>query len=259
MKTTQEVTADMIIIGQRKAALPTAKMLVLAILAGAYVALAAIGSTTAQATVQNPSVAKLISACIFPAGLAMVLLAGAELFTGNSLMVMALMDKKITLPRMLRNWGLVYIGNMLGALVVALLVVYSHTLSLFGGQLSTVTAAAAVSKTSLSFGDALFRGILCNLLVCLGVWMGCAAKSAGGKVAALFYPVMLFVVCGFEHCVANMYYIPVALLMQAAGQASTGITLGSYLLVNLLPVTLGNILGGTALGAAYYAAYGQRA
>ena len=139
---------------------------------------------------------------------------------------------------------------------------YSHPFSLFGNGLAAGAVSTAAAKCSLSFGDAFLRGIFCNLLVCLAVWMAMAAKDAAGKVAALFFPIFLFVLCGFEHCIANMYYIPAGLLalgepVYAAtiGEAPAALTWGNFLLVNLLPVTLGNLLGGMALAAGYWGAY----
>lgn len=254
MLTPSEIAAALLSVGEGKAALPLKKMLLLALLAGAYVALAGVGATTAAATVENASLAKLVSACIFPAGLAMVLLAGSELFTGNCLMVMARLERRITTARLLRNWTFVYLGNAIGGIAVAALAVYSHTPSLFGGVLARSMVSIAEGKAALGFADAFLRGILCNFLVCLAVWMAAGAKSSGGKLAALYFPILLFVLCGYEHCVANLYYLPAGAFAAAEYGIASSLTWGGCL-KNLLAVTLGNLVGGAALGILYREAY----
>ena len=160
---------------------------------------------------------------------------------------------------MARNLVVVYLGNFLGGLLAAAGVVYSHTLDLFGGKLAAGAIATAAAKCSLSPGDAFLRGVLCNLLVCLAVWMAASAKEPAGKVAALFFPIFLFVLCGFEHCIANMYYIPAGLMAQGLREYAAGavpaLTLGNFVVKNLLPVTLGNLLGGLGLAWVYQRIY----
>ncbi len=192
----------------------------------------------------------------------MVLLAGSELFTGNCLILIPVLEGRLSPAALAKNLLVVYLGNFLGGLLAAAGAVYSHTFSLFGNGLAAGAVSTAAAKCSLSFGDAFLRGVFCNLLVCLAVWMAMAAKDAAGKVAALFFPIFLFVLCGFEHCIANMYYIPAGLLAlgepayaAAIGEAPAALTWGNFLLVNLLPVTLGNLLGGMALAAGYWGAY----
>lgn len=254
MLTPAEIAASFLTVGETKAALPLKKMFLLALLAGAYVALAGVGATTAAATVENASLAKLISACVFPAGLAMVLFAGSELFTGNCLMVVARLERRITTAGLVRNWTVVYLGNALGGIAAAALAVYSHTPSLFGGALARSMVSIAESKAALGFADAFLRGILCNFLVCLAVWMAAGAKEVGGKLAALYFPILLFVLCGYEHCVANLYYLPAGAFAAAEYGIASSLTWGGCL-KNLLAVTLGNIVGGGALGAIYRGAY----
>ncbi len=254
MLTPAEITESLLAAGERKAKLPLEKMFLLAVLAGAYVALAGVGATAAAVTVENASLAKLLSACVFPAGLSMVILAGSELFTGNCLMVMTLLERRITAAQMLRNWGIVYLGNAVGGAAVAALAVYSHTASLFGGGLACSMAAIAESKAALGFGDAFLRGILCNFLVCLAVWMATSSKRADGKIIALFFPILLFVLCGYEHCIANLYYLPAGAFAAAEYGIETTLTLMGYL-KNFAAVTLGNIVGGAALGMAYRSIY----
>lgn len=256
MNAPKEVAENYVNIGVGKTKLKTARMFVLGLLAGMFIAFAGIAGTTASSTIENASVAKLVSAAVFPGGLAMVLLAGSELFTGNCLLVIPLLEKKVTFPAVLRSWVFVYLGNFVGGVLVAALVVYAHLGTLFGGALGESIVSTAVAKVSLSFGDALLRGILCNILVCIAVWISFAAKSVGGKIVGLYFPVMFFVLCGFEHCVANMYYISAGLFASSVyGIEAAGLTWGSFLLNNLLPVTLGNLIGGAAVGCAYWFVY----
>ena len=265
INTPKEITENYINVGKGKCALTTSKMIVLAILAGMFIGLAGLAATTAAVSVPLASVGKFLGACIFPAGLIMVVIAGSELFTGNCLLVIPLAEKEVTLPRVLRNWGLVYLGNFIGGMIVAAGAVYSHQLSLFDGGMAGSVIATAVGKCSMTFGDALIKGIFCNFLVCIGVWLGMAAKDAAGKILGCFWPVMLFVLCGFEHSIANMYYIGAGLLAKtvpayadiaiAAGTDLTNLTWGNFIVANLLPVTIGNIIGGAAVGLAYWLVY----
>ena len=240
--------------GVLKAKQPVGKLLLLSVMAGAFIALAGVGSTVASARISNASAARLVSACVFPAGLSMVLVAGSELFTGNSLMILPVLQRKITIGSMLRNWGVVYAGNLIGAALVAALVVYGHTPDLYGGALAESMVRTAQTKAAMETGDALIRGGLCNFLVCIAVWMSFAAESVSGRILGLFFPIALFVLCGFEHCVANLYYLPAGLMAAAEyGVAAEGLTVGSALLHNLIPVTVGNVLGGAAVGTVYWA------
>ena len=196
----------------------------------------------------------------------MVLLAGSELFTGNCLLSIPLLQREISCGQMLKNWLFVYLGNLIGGLLIAALVVFGHTLSLFGGGLAVSVLSTAAAKCTLSFGDAFIRGILCNFLVCIAVWISFAAKDTAGKIVGLFFPIMMFVLCGFEHSVANMYYIGAGLFAKlvpayaeaaaAAGVDLTAVTVGRFFGSNLLPVTLGNIVGGSVcVGAVYWFSY----
>ncbi len=246
MNTPAQIAANYVAVGKGKANLPLVQMLLLSILAGAFIALAG-----AAATFGNVYVNKAMGAAIFPAGLAMVMIAGSELFTGNCLLVIPLLEKEITLVQMVRNLVVVYLGNLVGGVLVSACAVYGGT---FDAIAETVVATAA-TKAALPFGVAFLRGILCNVLVCLGVWMGLAGKSVSGRIIGLFFPVMCFVICGYEHCIANMFYIPAGLM--AAGRMeifAEGLTVLGFLR-NLLPVTLGNIAGGAGLGVMYWAIY----
>ena len=262
LNTPGEIANNYIGIGKKKVAMRADKMFLLAVMAGIYIAVAGCGASTAACTVGG-SAGKLVGACIFPAGLTLVLLAGSELFTGNCLLAIPLLSREVTLSGMLRNWLIVYLGNFTGSILVAWMVAYSHQLSLFDGQLAAAAVGTAAAKVSMPFWDAFLKGILCNLLVCLAVWASFAAKDAAGKVIALFYPIVVFVVCGFEHSVANMFYCPVALFALGLPEYAklitidvSGLTWGSFVLKNLVPVTLGNIFGGAVLvGVVYWRIY----
>ncbi|MCL1834922.1 MAG: formate/nitrite transporter family protein [Oscillospiraceae bacterium] len=268
MNSPKEIAQNYIATGAAKTKLPAAKMLVLGILAGMFIALAGVGASLASvAGIASPSLAKLIGAAVFPVGLAMVLLAGSELFTGNCLIIIPVLQGEAKLAGMLKNWVLVYIGNFIGGLLVAALTVYGGTYSLFQGAAATGVINTAIAKVSMTFGDALIRGILCNFLVCIAVWIAFAAKDVVGKVAGLFLPIMLFVLSGYEHSIANMYYIPAGLFASkySVYSASAGavdpsklpdLTWGAMISKNLIPVTLGNIVGGVLLvGVAYWFLY----
>lgn len=252
-----EIAQNYVEICVHKVRLTALKMVVLGMLAGMFISLAGIAATVISVTILNPTVARLLSAAIFPAGLAMVLIAGSELFTGNTLIVMALLEKKVTLPQMLKNWFFVLLGNTIGALFISALVVYGHTPSLFQKELAGAMVSIAQTKASLSFADAFIRGILCNILVCLAVWMSFAAKHVEGKVMISYFPIFIFVLCGFEHSIANMYYLFAGLFTQSEYQIlAEGLTLSNAILKNLLPVTLGNIVGGSCVvGFGYWAMY----
>lgn len=249
MLTPAQILNKTITISKQKANLKWWQMLTLGIFAGMFIALAATG-----ATFGNIYGGKIAGACIFTAGLAMVVIAGSELFTGNNLMLTALFDRQIPLTKLLKNWSLVYLGNFLGALFIAALVTTSGVFN----QSSDVIIATAVTKTDLPFFEALLRGILCNILVCIAVWMSFSASTVTGKIAAVFFPVMLFVLSGFEHSVANMFYIPAGML-QGSFTGAVIPTIDDFLFYNLLPVTLGNIIGGAVLVASgYYLIYHKK-
>ena len=246
MNAPAQIAANYVAIGKGKANLPLGKMILLAILAGAFIALAGVA-----ATFGNIYVNKAMGAAIFPAGLAMVLLVGSELFTGNCLLVVPLLEKEITLRQMVRNLVVVYLGNLVGGVLVSACVVYGGTLD----AIAETVVATAVTKVGLSAGAMFLRGILCNVLVCLGVWMGMAGKTVSSKIIGLFFPVFVFVICGYEHCIANMFYIPAGMMSAArAGIAAEGLHLLGFGR-SLLFVTLGNIVGGAGLGAMYWAIY----
>jgi formate/nitrite transporter len=262
MSSPAEILEKWIAAGKAKANNTVGKLFLLAIFAGAFIAIAGVAATVASASIETPSVAKLVGACVFPGGLAMCLLAGSELFTGNTLILIPVLHKEVSIAGMLKNWVVVFIGNFVGSVLIALAVNYAGTLGLFNNAVAQSAVNTAAAKVTLSFSDAFIRGILCNFLVCIAVWIASGAQSAGGKLAGLFFPIMIFVLSGYEHSIANMYYIPSGLFAQNlyAVTANETLTWGAFLLNNLLPVTLGNILGGGVIvGAVYTFAYKKKA
>lgn len=261
-----EIAKNYITTGKGKVNTPVPKMFLLAVLAGVFIAMGGIGATTAAVSIPQASVGKLVGACIFPGGLTMVLLAGSELFTGNCLLTIPLLQKEITPAGMIKNWVVVYLGNFAGSLLAAAGIVFSHQISLFDNGMAVSVISTAAAKCSLPFGDAFIKGILCNFLVCIAVWISFAAKDVAGKIAGLFFPIMIFVLSGFEHSVANMYYIAAGLFAKnvpayakaavEAGIDMSAVTWGNFLGANLLPVTLGNIIGGAVcVGCVYWFIY----
>lgn len=231
--------------GIAKAKLPSLHLLLLAIMAGAYIALGALLYTLVVADSSlGAGPTRLLGGLVFSLGLVLVVIAGAELFTGNALMVVSWLDRKIGGKLLLRNWALVYLGNFIGALLIAILVVLSGVLN--QEALALKMTAIAETKLGLTASEALFRGILCNMLVCLAVWMSFAARTVSGKVIVILLPIAAFVGIGFEHSVANMYVLPVSMIGGFTDWNLTGT------LLNLLYVTIGNIIGGALLVAAGY-------
>ena len=250
-----QIANSFVDVGIQKTNLKIKKMFVLGIFAGMFVAFAGAGSSVASCTIPDPSFARIMNACIFPAGLIMVILAGSELFTGNSLIVISVLEKKVPIPKMLLNWIVVYLGNLVGSLFVAYMIVYGHIPDLFSEQLAQSMVNTAASKTQLTFQYAFIKGILCNILVCISVWVASASKQVPGKILALFLPIAVFVLCGFEHSVANMYSIPAGILTSIEyGISSSAVTLSGFI-QNLIPVTLGNIVGGLMVGVGYHYIY----
>ena len=234
--------------------------------AGALIALGFVFYTTTQVGAAGLpfGVAKLLGGLAFSTGLALVVILGADLFTSTTMTVLPGATKKLPPARLLQHWGVVYAGNFLGALLVAAAIFLSGTPQQAGGQWGAVVIETAAAKVSHGVVEAFFLGILCNIMVCLAVWVAYAGRSAADKIIALTLPIALFVATGFEHCVANMFMIPLGLMLKAQGasdamaavSASTnidGLTLSSFLVNNLVPVTLGNIVGGgVILGLGMY-------
>lgn len=224
------------------------KILLLGVLAGAFIALGGAVATVAGACASENAI--LIKGAVFPLGLMLVVICGAELFTGNCLLVAPLLNRDIKVKGLLKNWGLAYFGNFIGAVLIAVLVVYSNT---YSGNVGVAAVSLVAAKSELNFGVALLKGILCNILVCLAVWMAMASKTAAGKMLAVYLPVFAFVVCGFEHSVANMFYIMSAVMIDGGA-----FNFGYALLNGLLAPTIGNIIGGALIAVAFWLLYFKR-
>lgn len=252
---------------QAKTSMPSGKLLGKSILAGVLIGLGAAASSVAAHAIGDVGVARLVAAVVFPVGLMMVIMLGAELFTGDCLLAMSVLDGKQKLTDFIRILVSVYIGNFIGATILAIMIAMSGQLNYSGGLLGAYTIKIAISKANISFSQGIVSGILCNVLVCAAVLMALSAKDIAGKLLAIFFTIMLFVTAGFEHCVANMYYITAGLVAKMnpeyvqVAMDSYGFTteqleslnVTNYLLTNLVPVTIGNIIGGAVLfGAAMF-------
>lgn len=245
-------------VGAKKCANSAEKLYLSALLAGFYIASGAVVANTAGHLLTNAGLSRVLCGLLFPFGLIMVIVTGAELFTGNCLITISLLEKKAALAGMVRNLVIVYIGNLLGAVMLASAIVYCGQLDLSGGALAFHTIRTAAAKCAIPFGKAVVLGILCNVLVCAGVMCSLCGKGLAGRAIGAFVPVSFFVIGGFEHCVANMYYIPAGLMAagvpryaQLAAEAGVDLavlSLGGFF-ANLLPVTIGNIIGGCGFGA----------
>lgn len=257
-----EMAHRVVRVGVAKARLPAADSLILAGLAGAFIGLGAAFATLATTNTElGFGPARVLGGITFSLGLILVVVAGAELFTGNNLVAMAWASRLITTRQVLRNWTLVYFGNFVGSVGTALLVFWSGTWALGGHGVGANALAIAAAKCDLGWFEAFARGILCNALVCLAVWLCHSARSTTDKILAIVWPITAFVALGFEHCIANMYFIPLGILLKGdqglmahLAQTPSGLdALGWEGLVgNLVPVTLGNIVGGTLMVAGVY-------
>ena len=271
-------------VGIAKAALGPYRMFALAILAGAFIAMGANYATTVWAglgkiavnaggetafTTSIPyGIQRLLGGLVFATGLIMVVVGGSELFTGNCLIPMAWASKKVTTGAMLRNWVIVYLGNFVGSVLTAYFVFLGKQHTFGGGAVGVTALNIGIAKTSLAFVQCIFLAIFCNALVCMAVWLCFSARSTTDKILSILPPISAFVACGFEHCVANMYFIPSALIIKdfdpayfatvAAGLKDGGaiLTWGNFLWRNLLPATIGNIIGGALMvGGMYWFIY----
>ena len=258
-------------IGIKKASSDFLTLFILSILAGAFISLGAIFATTVSAGTSGVlpfGVIRLMMGTAFSLGLVLVIVGGAELFTGNMLVSMAFASGKVSLWALLRNWGIVYLGNFLSSVATALIVFWSKQYMFGGGAMGANMLAIGEAKTSLGFVQAIMLGILCNTMVCLAVWLTYSARSTTDKIMAIILPIAGFVAAGFEHSIANMYFIPVALFVkygadpalftaiQKTPENFPHLTWGNFFLVNLLPVTIGNIIGGTVMvGLVYWFVY----
>ncbi len=267
--TPPEIAEETVNNGIKKSELSILKMLMLGFLAGAFIAFAAEGSNVAAfnlfANADTYGLGKALAGAIFGTGLMLVVIAGGELFTGNVLIVAGVLERRVRVTKMLKNWLFVYVGNFLGSVFIAWLMNLSGLFESSAGGLGVVTMKIALYKVNLSFTKAFVLGIMCNWLVCLAVWMAWGAKDITGKIFAIFFPIWLFITSGFEHSIANMYYIPAGIIAKGSeammsAAAAHGLTaealsvLGwkSFFLSNLIPVTLGNIIGGGVFVAFFY-------
>lgn len=255
-----EVVDANIAAGKAKGSLPLAKMILLGIMAGIFIAIGGEASSLASHNIGNVGLARMVTGAVFPVGLMMIVIVGGELFTGNTMIVMAVMQKETTWGRYLRNLVTVYLSNLVGSLIIAVLTYFSGQWNYTGGALGAYTIKIAYGKATMGFSSAFCSGILCNILVCVAVLMGIAAKDIGGKILGIFFPIFAFVTSGFEHCVANMYYIPAGMLAACnpayvdKAEELYGITriqLNALSITgfirSMIPVTLGNIVGGAVL------------
>jgi formate transporter len=242
-------------VGVAKSALDAPTTFALAVLAGAFIAVgAAFATTTLAGSSTLPyGVARLLGGLTFSLGLILVIVAGAELFTGNNLIVMAWASRRVSTARLLRNWGIVYAGNLTGALATAALMYAAKQYEFGHGAVGETATSIAATKVGYGFGQAVALGMLCNALVCLAVWLCYSARTTGDKILAIIPPITAFVACGFEHSVANMYFVPYGLLV---GTDAPGLTWGHFVTANLIPVTIGNVIGGSLMvGAIYWFVY----
>lgn len=268
----QKMASRMEEVGVTKTELRTDTMFALAILAGAFIGCGAIFATVVTtglgAAGMGYGVVKLLGGLVFCLGLIAVVVAGAELFTGNNLIIMAFASKRITLFRLLRNWVIVYIGNLVGSILTAAVMLATKQYMSSNGALGANALNIANSKCGLEFFQAIALGIMCNALVCLAVWLTFSARSTTDKILAILFPIAAFVAAGFEHSVANMYFIPIGLFIKgfagadfwdAIGKTAAdfgNLTWGAFFLKNLLPVTIGNIIGGSGfVGLVYWFIY----
>ena len=241
-------------VGVTKATMPVATMFALAVLAGAFIALGALFFTitmTTGTTTQPPAfgLMRLAGGITFSLGLILVVVGGAELFTGNNLIAMAWASGRVTTQQVMRNWGWVYLGNLVGAFGTAVLVWLADVHNMSDGAVGETMVRIARSKIALDPVSVLARGVLCNVLVCLAVWLCMGARSVTDKILAIVFPITAFVACGFEHSVANMYFLPIGVALAAGTSAPLSVT---DAVGNLALVTLGNVLGGTVLVALVY-------
>lgn len=292
MKAQREVTMDALLpaemalraenIGVTKARMSLFTQFALGILAGIFIALGAVFATTVSAPTMGMDpvsgdpvaaylpfgISRLLAGISFCLGLILVVVAGAELFTGNNLVIMAWANRRITTNRLLRNWGIVYLGNFVGAILTVLVMLFSGQFTFGNGAVGLNALTIANSKVGLGFIQAIFLGSLCNMLVCLAVWLVFSARTTTDKILSIIFPIAAFVAAGFEHSIANMYFVPTGLAIKQFAGADfwnnigmsaadfADLTWGAFLLRNLLPVTIGNIIGGAGgVGVVYYVIY----
>ena len=263
--TAAEATANYSNAGAAKTKLSIAKMLLLGILAGFLIGFPSCVTNMATYALDNNSTIRMVSGLLFAFGLGMVVITGAELFTGNTLITISVLDKKATLAAMLRNWVFVYIGNFIGSMALSFICAQFGWLSAGSNALASFSMKLAVGKMTMPFQNAFFMGVLCNILVTIGVLLSLSGKDGISRFIGAWAPVMFFVTCGFNHSIADMTYCMLGLFAknvpayveaaQSAGVALENLTWGNYFVGNLIPVTLGNLVGGVCVGALFWFAY----
>lgn len=250
-------------VGEAKANLNAVSTFVLAVLAGAFIAWGGVFYTTVITTGEASlpfGVTKLLGGFVFSLGLILVIVAGAELFTGNNLIVMAWASGRISWKQVLRNWLIVYVGNFVGAVGIAVLIYFAGFADGSSGAVGDTMLKIAATKCDITWARAIAAGIGCNVLVCLAVWLCMSCRTVADKVLAIVFPITAFVATGMEHCVANMYFVPAAMLVKAERGSSEPIDVASFVMNNLVPVTIGNVIGGAVLvGLVYWFVYLRKA
>lgn len=264
--TPEDVARSMVETSKKKASLGMLQMWILGILAGVYIGFGAHLCTMVSHDLSQYlgyGFTKFIAGSVFTVGLMLVIIGGAELFTGNCLIFTAVATGDVQIKDMLKNWLIVYIANFVGAMLLVLIVYYSGLWKVnnYGAGLSALNTATA--KVNISFLEAFCRGIGCNWLVCLAVWLAAAGKDSISKIFGIYFPIMAFVASGFEHSIANMFFIPIGIFLKNNPEiidrtfgCVSNLTWDGFILNNLVPVTLGNIVGGALfVGGAYYLVY----
>lgn len=255
-----EIEAKVEEVGVGKVGMAFSKVFVLAVLAGAFIAF---GGMYFCIFLGDPSipfaVQRMVGGICFCLGLVLVLCCGAELFTGNSLIICAKASGKVSWGGMLKNWVIVWIGNLIGALAAVALVYLAQVWSMNGGVVGEAMVSVAAGKVSPDWMTLFLKGVMCNIFVCLAVWIGFSARTVVDKVVGIILPISAFVAAGFEHCVANMFFLPMGCLLNAQGVGSAGAVTFEGILYNLSAATLGNVVGGLLVGLAYWFVFGKRA
>lgn len=265
MLTPKELTQSYRDAGVKKSNYPALKLIVLAILSGSVIAMGGASSTLASYAMENAGLQKLVQALVFPCGLCTIILCGLELFTSNCLISMGVMDKKTTIAKMFRNLSIVYLGNCFGAFITSAMFVYTGKFS--GDKLAYYIIKTGVAKASITLPNAIILGIFCNILVCLAVFCAASAKDTTGKCVGAYIPIILFILCGFEHSIANMYYVPSAIMVlnslggnlpeAVAHMDLSNLNYATFITANLIPVTIGNLIGGVLTGAIMWYNHGK--
>jgi formate/nitrite transporter len=258
----KEIAAKVESIGVVKARLPLLSMMMLGVLAGAFIGLGALYFVIVKSDSSlSFATSQIMGGLTFSLGLILVIIAGAELFTGNNLQAMAWAESKLSTSELLKNWVIICFANFIGASSLAVLVFISGHTEMNGGKVAEQYVLIATTKGSLSFWSAFFKGMLCNVLVCMAVWMALAGRSVIDKVVAIIFPISAFVAAGFEHSIANMYFFPMAIMVETFGDVGTQTEVVSWMgmVKNLIPVIMGNLIGGCVLvGLVYHIIYRRK-